>query len=190
MTRLFGFFLLVGVGITTACAQRPASLPDFATLQYAGSIGVVSAGAGYHLSEKTSVSVHYGYVPSNRGGELHIIAAKLLFNTWSFRISERLRFDPLRLGAMVSYHLGGEFRSRWPSHRYPDGYYWWKTSMRAHIISETSLTLRLPNSRFHSVTGYAELNTNELYLISYLKNSHSLSLKDIIKVGYGVRLNF
>lgn len=189
MARLTCLLLLVGMTITVS-AQRAAYAPDFASVQYAGSIGFISGGIGYDLSRRTAVSIHYGYVPKNRGGELHIVAAKLLVNTWSFRISERLQLDPLRVGAMVSYHLGSEFRSRWPSHRYPEGYYWWKTSLRAHLIAESSITLRLPASRFHSVTGYVDFNTNELYLISYLKNPHSLSLHDIIKVGYGVRLHF
>lgn len=170
-------------------SQRSGALPDFATLQYAGSIGYVSGGLGYNLSKRASVSLHYGYVPENRGGKLNIVAAKLLFNTYSLRISDNLLFEPLRAGAMMSYHFGREFGSRWP-HRYPDGYYWWKTSVRAHLVTQTSLTIRLKNKGIHSLTGYIDLNTNELYLISYIQNRHSLSFRDIIKVGYGVRANF
>lgn len=62
--------------------------------------------------------------------------------------------------------------------------------MRAHLVTETSLTVQLRGHAFHSLTGYIELNTNELYLISYFQNYRSLNLADIIKVGYGVRANF
>ena len=90
MARLTCLLLLVGMTITVS-AQRAAYAPDFASVQYAGSIGFISGGIGYDLSRRTAVSIHYGYVPKNRGGELHIVAAKLLVNTWSFRISERLQ---------------------------------------------------------------------------------------------------
>lgn len=173
-----------------AWAQRSKALPDHATFQHAGSIGFVSAGFGYQLSRKTALTIHYGFVPKSRGGELNIVAGKILYNTYSFRISRNLTFDPFRAGLMLSYHFGREFRTRWPSYRYPEGYYWWKTSLRAHLVTQTSLTFQLEGKRVHSVTGYIEFNTNELYFISYLKNRHALSLADIIKAGYGVRINF
>jgi hypothetical protein len=191
MIRWILILLFVVVGdVQTAWSQRAKALPDFVTLQHAGSIGFASVGLGYQISKRSSASIHYGYVPENRGGELNIVAAKFLLNTWSLRISDRVQLDPLRFGVMMSYHFGKEFRSQWPAHRYPDGYYWWKTSMRAHLVSETSLTIQLRRRDFHSLTGYIELNTNELYLISYVQNYRSLSLADIIKVGYGIRANF
>ena|SRR5687768_17228978 len=191
MIRWMMFLLFVVIAdVQTAWSQRPKALPDFVTLQHAGSIGFASVGIGYQISKRSLLSVHYGYVPEIRGGELNIVAAKFLLNTWSLEISDRVQLNPLRFGLMTSYHFGREFRSRWPTHRYPDGYYWWKTSLRAHLLTETSLTVQLRRHAFHSLTGYIELNTNELYLISYFQNHRSLSLADIIKVGYGVRANF
>jgi hypothetical protein len=173
-----------------ASAQKRKFVPDFAVTQYAGSIGYASLGIGYRTSKRTSFSLHYGYVPQHKGGELNIAAAKFLVNTYTFRISEALQFEPFRFGAMVSYHFGREFRSSWPTQRYPDGYYWWKTSLRAHVVSQTSLTLHLNNARLHSLTAYIDFNTNELYLISYFQNHRALRLADIIKAGYGLRANF
>ena len=190
MRPIFLGILIIHLYSQVASAQRSRALPHFATVQHAGSIGYVSGGLGYNLSEKVSVSVHYGYVPKSRGGELNIIAGKLLYNTRTFRLSRCLKFDPFRPGVMLAYHIGSEFRTRWPSHRYPEGYYWWKTSLRAHLLGQTSLTLDLESRRIRAVTAYIEFNTNELYVISYFKNHHSLGLTDIIKVGYGIRATF
>lgn len=62
--------------------------------------------------------------------------------------------------------------------------------MRFHLNTQTSFTYRLKSDRVQSVTGFVDLNVNELYLVSYVKNARSLSITDIVKVGYGVRLNF
>jgi len=184
------FLLFIMMNAWMTRAQRSRLLPDFVTLQYAGSIGFVSGGAGYQLTDRSLLSFHYGYVPEDKGGELNIVAAKLVFKTWTIRMSEGISFDPLQAGLMMSYHFGSEFRSRWPSHRYPDGYYWWKSSLHAHLVTQTSLTVQIRNGHVRSLTGFVDFNTNELYLISYMKNFHSLSFTDIIKVGYGIRANF
>lgn len=191
MSRWFSILIFAAFfNAQNSFGQRSGALPDFATLQHAGSIGFASGGLGYQISPRASISFHYGYVPKNRGGELNIAAVKFLYHTYSFQISRNLRFEPFQPGLMLSYHFGREFRSTWPSNRYPEGYYWWKTSLRAHLLWQTSLMLELRDKRIHSVTGYIEFNTNELYLISYFKNHRSLNLTDIIKVGYGLRVNF
>lgn len=189
MVRLVLFILVGCMNATVVCGQRK-SLPDFATLQYAGSIGFISAGIGYQLSGRSAISVHYGYVPESKGGSLNIVSGKFLVSTWTVPVAPGVVLRPVDAGLMVSYHLGEEFRSRWPSHRYPDGYYWWRTSLRAHLVTQTSLTFRLKEASIHSLTAYLELNTNELYLISLVKNSGALSVRDIIKVGYGIRADF
>lgn len=172
-------------------AQENKYVPDFVTMQYAGSIGFLSLGAGYEVfGDKAMVSLQYGYVPETKGGQLNIISGRLLFKTGTVRVSPRTSFAPLSAGMIISYHFGSEFRSRWPGHRYPDGYYWWRTSMRFHLNTQTSFTYRLKSDRVQSVTGFVDLNVNELYLVSYVKNARSLSITDIVKVGYGVRLNF
>lgn len=187
--RRFVLFIAL-LTTSTVSAQQAGLTPDFATSQYAGSIGFISGGVGYDVLKRHQLSLHYGHVPEKLGGPLHIVAANLMFNISSLRISDQVMISPFNAGVMVSYHFGSQFKSRWPSHRYPDGYYWWKTSLRAHLATETSITFNFREQRIRSVTGFVSFNTNELYLISFLKNTRSLSLADIIKVGYGVRVRF
>lgn len=180
-------FLIVDV----ASAQKDGFVPDFLTMQYAGSIGFLSVGAGYDVfNNHAMLSLQYGYVPVRKGGGLNVLSAKLLFRTGTVGLSQKTTIEPLSAGMMVSYHLGSEFQSRWPGHRYPDGYYWWRTSLKVHLNTQTSITYKLGSDRFESITGFLDLNINELYLVSYFQNAGALSLADIVKVGYGVRLNF
>jgi hypothetical protein len=184
---------LVSILVTVSVqAQRSNAIPDFGVVQYAGSIGYVSIGAGYDIFEnKGRVSLHYGHTPSGKGGPLNIVAAKFFYEPLTVNLSNRLSFQPADIGIMISYHTGRNFSTRWPSHRYPEGYYWWKTSLRFHLALESSFTILFDDqSFFKKITGYAEFNTNELYIVSYVTNPHALSLSDIVKIGIGTRLSF
>jgi hypothetical protein len=174
-----------------AFTQEKKLKPDFAVVQYGGSIGLVNVGVGYDIfKDNARVSLHYGYVPKSKGGKLNIFAAKFLFHTSTFKLSEKVQFEPLAAGLMVSYHFGSQFKSRWPDYRYPDGYYWWRTSLRAHVNIQSSMNFIIDRKKLKSITCYIDLNTNDLYLVSYVQNHSSLKLSEIIKAGYGIRVNF
>jgi hypothetical protein len=173
-------------------SQQRGLRPDFVTLQYAGSIGYVSAGTGYDIFKgKSRISGHYGVVPTSKGGPLNILTAKIFFKPKVFRVKNHITINPLDIGLMVSYHFGRNFESRWPDELTPKGYYWWPTALRAHLATETSVTYRFQEKQWlHALTGYIEFNTNELYLVSYIQNTGALQLSDIIKVGGGLRITF
>lgn len=184
--------LMVFLWTASLGQQKHWTSPDHLTLQYAGSIGYVSGGAGYNVFRgKARASFHYGHVPNGVGGPLNIVAGKLLFIPRQFSVSPRVLVNPFDAGLMISYHMGSNFSSTWPSHRYPENYYWWKTSIRFHLNAESSVTVRLrDHTIFKSLTGYIEINSNELYLVSLFQNLHSLKPSDVIKLGTGARLHF
>jgi hypothetical protein len=176
---------------STAFAQRQGWKPDFATTQYAGSIGFVSGGFGYRVfKDKAKLSFHYGFVPASKGGPLNIVASKLLFNTWKIKISNSVDVHPLSAGIMISYHFGEALNSSWSEYRYPKGYYWWRPSIRAHINTQSYVVVKLKNKRVKSIAYFIDFNANDLYLVSYFQNRKALGLRDIVKVGYGLRVNF
>jgi hypothetical protein len=174
------------------CQERHWSHPDHLVLQYGGSIGYFSGGAGYDVfKNRARASVHYGYVPEGLGGNLNIFSGKLIFIPRSWQLSEKVKINPFDVGLMVSYHAGSDFRSTWPEHRYPPNYYWWQTSFRFHLNVESSITTKIrDHTVFKSVTGYIEFNSNELYMVTYFQNRHALSPADIIKLGAGARFHF
>lgn len=168
------------------------TIPDFVVVQYAGSIGYFSGGLGYNIiKSKARLSAHYGFVPANRGGELQVVSAKLIFVPTRITIWNRVRMNPFDLGVMASYHYGDKMETRWPEGVHPKGYYWWHPALRGHLVMESSVTYEFKKGqRFHSVTGYVEFNTNELYFVSFLQNLQTVEIADIVKLGTGVRLQF
>jgi len=175
-----------------ALGQAQRAAPDFFVTQYAGSIGFVSGGLGYNIfKSKGMVSIHFGTVPKNLGGPLSIFTAKLFYNFWEVELSKRMTFRPVDVGLMVSYHTGDDFKSNVPDLFTSKNYYWWYTSMRWHLATETSLSVHLsPNRFFKKFTTYIELNSNDLYILSYITNASSLNLTRLIRAGLGARFNF
>lgn len=166
--------------------------PDFIQLQYAGSIGYFSAGAGYNIfRDRARASLSYGHVPESKGGTLNIFAGKLMFIPKQYSLSQNTTISPYDLGLMVSYHAGSDFRSRWPGHRYPENYYWWQTSFRFHLNFQPSATFKVrDHTVFKAVTTYLDINTNELYMVSFFQNLNTIRFYQIFKLGAGVRMHF
>ena len=184
--------IIFAVSLPALAQNRNGALPDFAVVQYAGSIGYFSLGTGYDIfKSRWRVSAHYGTVPSARGGPLHIITGKLFYEPLSVSVSEQVVFNPVDLGLMVSYHTGDNFKLSVPDYFSTDNYYWWHTSMRVHLAMETSLSVNFTRQRtFRALTGYIEFNTNDLYVISYIQNTSSLQFFELIKIGTGLRISF
>jgi hypothetical protein len=168
------------------------AIPDFATVQYAGSIGYFSTGLGYDvLKSKARFSTHFGVVPQKRGGALNVVSAKLFFKTATITVWNRVRMNPVDIGVMGSFHYGDNFETRWPEGVHPKGYYWWHPALRAHLGMESSLSYQFKKDHpLRSVTGYVEFNTNELYFISFIQNIRTVSFWDVVKIGTGARVNF
>jgi hypothetical protein len=172
--------------------ERHWTSPDELILQYAGSIGQFSGGVGYDIFKgRGQTSFHYGHVPKRVGGTLNVFAAKLVYIPRVWKVSERTTIRPLDLGFMISYHLGEDFTTDWPSTRYPKNYYWWQTSFRLHLLAQPSITIKIrEHTVFRYITGYLEINTNDLYLVSYFQNTKGLSPEDIFVLGIGTRFHF
>lgn len=186
--------LIAMIFVSSSClAQEKRGIrPDFLQLQYAGSIGYFSLGAGYNvMAKKGLASFHFGHVPNYAGGPLNIFSGRFLFVPRTYRLSDRVTLSPYNAGLTMSYHLGSSFNSSWPQHRYPESYYWWQTSFRLHVNFQPALTIQLSDHTvFKSVSAYFDLNSNELYAVSFGKNTHTLSFWDILMLGAGVRLNY
>jgi hypothetical protein len=186
---LFGILL---ISASTFGQRKNWAVPDFGVMQYAGSIGTFSVGAGYDVfNSKARFSMHYGTVPKALGGPINIFALKLFCKPASFTVWNRVKMNPFDVGITTSFNYGDNFEERWPEGVHPRGYYWWNPSLRLHIGMESSVTYRFPKDhRLRSITGYYEFNTNELYFVSFIKNTSTVSFWDIVKIGTGVRINF
>jgi hypothetical protein len=185
---LISFCLL----ISGANAQKHWIIPDFAVVQAAGSIGSVSAGVGYNVFKSHArLSTHFGTVPAVFGGPYQVVSAKLFFKPVTLTIWNRVRMNPVDFGLMASYHFGRNFEKQWPEDSQIREYFWWHPAFRTHVAMESSVTYEFKKGRALTlVSGYVELNTNELYFLDYLRNRERMRFGDIIKIGTGVRVHF
>jgi hypothetical protein len=188
--------LLLTIGITYNTKGQSkllkAMIPDQAIIQYAGSIGYVSTGIGYNLwKEKSSLSFHYGYVPANKGGELHIATVKLDYKPFKVKIGRQVMFYPVNPVAFLSYTLDRQFGFRFDSSVYADGYYFWSPALREHLGVTSELRLLGDrSSNIRSVSLFAEANTNDLYAINWYHDTTGTPFLSIFRLGFGLKLNF
>lgn len=188
-TRIIILFVCIGPLTAKAQSADPKPSSNFIVAQYAGSIGYASLGIGHDFNSRMRLSLHYGHVPLSKGGPLDILATKFFFSPMIIKSIPKIVIKPIDLGVLFSYHFGRNFYTSLPN-RYPDGYYWWKSSLKFHMAVESSVTYTINRTFFKSITGYVEFNTNELYSVSYVQNPKSLHLSNIIKMGLGTRLKF
>lgn len=164
-------------------------VPDHAKLQFAGNIGFLSIGAGYlHGRNKLETDLMVGFLPKSIGGD-HIatITAKMTYFPIKKVLSNKLNFYPISVGPYISYSFGSQFDTFLPN-EYPEGYYWWATSMRfgAYIGGKFEFNLSATNSKLLSF--YYELGTYDLLVLSYALNREYLNIDDIFSLALGVKL--
>jgi len=176
----------------TQNTSRPWYYPDHAVVQFAGNIGLLSAGPGYSfLRDRADAELLYGLVPGFQGNSsIHILTAKLGYRPWKINLKNDYLLEPLKVGTGISYSIGPQFHTTWPG-RYPDGYYWWTTSFRLTPFLGPTLSRKVGDghSLFKRVQVYSELGTNDLALVSFISNK-KLGLTEIWNIALGTRLVF
>lgn len=176
-----------------AVDQAKWYVPDFAVTQFAGSIGLLSAGTGYAIfHDRAALTLLAGYVPASRAGgsSIETITLKFTAEPWEIVLDPRISIRPFSTGIFFCYTPGNEFSSDLPSW-YPDGYYWWSEAVRVNVFIGGSV--RMQTKRIKAVdriAAYYELGTNELKLVSYVQNRGYMSLGKILHIGIGIRVYF
>lgn len=171
-------------------------IPQTALVQHAGSIGYNTIGIGYNLfgNKLGSLDLTYGHVPKSKGGKLDIFAAKFAYRPINVKLGEFGVLNVINPGAFISYHPGGKFHTTLDRDQYPAGYYWWSSAVRFHLSASTELRVNTPKkwsrTGIEQISVYSEFNTNELYAVSWFINREHLPLRDIFKLGFGVKAYF
>ena len=194
--KIYGLYLCVLVFMPEQVKAQKFLIPQTAMVQRAGSIGYTSFGAGYNLFRKKTGSLDFiwGYVPKSKGGRQDIFAAKFAYRPLNIKIKDLVVISPLNPGVFVSHHPGGKFHTTFDKNQYPDEYYWWSSAVRVHLSLSTEIKINTPESLTRTgidqVGFYTELNTNDLYAVSWFKNRDHLPFRDIIKLGFGLKAYF
>ena len=168
------------------------ALPDHIKLQYAGSIGFLSLGAGYETgNKKFEFDLYYGYVPESVGGvEIHTLTGKTTFLPFKESDNKSVTINPLTLGAYVAYTFGDQYFLFNPE-KYPLSYYDYPTALHAGVFLGGRITKNVKKKQLFSRVGlYYELGTTDKEFISYYHNREALKFTDILNVGIGIRGSF
>lgn len=170
--------------------KRSWLIPDHVKAQFAGNIGFVSVGAGYlHGNDKLETDLYVGFLPKSIGGD-HIVSlsTKMTYSPWKLPLSEEYTIIPFSIGPYLSYSFGSQFDTLLPN-EYPEGYYWWATSLRFGAFFGGRLQMHLGDEqRVKSLDFYYELGTYDLEFLSYIQNTKTLQISDIFSLALGIKL--
>lgn len=192
-TTLLFILFIVSISVLQAQYDQESKkwyVPHHAKVQFAGNIGFLSAGPGYlHGKGKLETDLMLGFLPKSIGGD-HIVSltGKLTYSPWKTRIGEELTLIPFSIGPYLSYSFGSQFDTLLPN-EYPEGYYWWATSLRfgAFIGGRIQTPLK-SDQRIKGLDFYYELGTYDLEFLSYIQNTEYLNITDIFSLALGVKL--
>jgi len=185
-------FLVININ---AKAQK-FLIPEDAIIQYAGSIGYLSVGAGYELfgNKRGNLDINYGFVPESKGGALHILTAKFAYRPFVINIGNFAKIYPFNPGIFIRYTLNNNLGFNFDTVQYPKGYYYFSEAARPHLSFSNEFQLIkgkvLERTGLKALSIYSEFNTNDYYLVNYFQNTTALSVTDIFKLGIGIRAKF
>ena len=168
------------------------ALPDHIKLQYAGSIGFLSLGAGYETgNKKFEFDLYYGYVPESVGGvEIHTLTGKTTFLPFKESTNKTVTINPLTLGAYVAYTFGDQYFLFAPE-KYPLSYYDYPTALHVGGFIGGRITKHAKKKQLFSRIGlYYEIGTTDKEFISYYHNREALKFTDILNIGIGIKGSF
>ncbi len=166
--------------------------PTHLRLQYAGSIGIASAGMGWDYGRRGQweTELLVGVVPAYHSDKAKItLTLRETFVPWSIACGGRLSVEPLACGFYFSTLLSDRFWVRQPE-RYPKGYYFFSTRLRSYVFLGPRVTCRVNDRRsdrlLRAVTFCCECSTCDLYVLSRW-NNRTLRARDMLSLSFGVK---
>lgn len=166
-------------------------IPKQATIHFAGGIGFLSAGVGWHYGKRHQweTDLLVGFVPKYNSGEAKVtLTLKERFEPWNIRLCNRWSIEPLTTGIFFNTIFGEDFWAHQPE-RYPKKYYGFPTKLRTHLFIGQRFSYNIPkrHRRYSKgVSAYYELSTNDFYLLSALSNRR-IRPSDVLTLSFGLR---
>ena len=166
--------------------------PDNIKLQYAGGMGFISIGAGYTTkNQKLEGDLYYGYLPESVGGvSIHSISGKITWipiNTLSIK---KYQVEPLMTGLIVNYNFGKQYFSFDPPY-YPYRYYSFPTAIHSALFLGSRIGYNFPTQSYvKRISVYYEILSFDREILSFVSNTKSLKITDIVTLALGVKINF
>lgn len=175
---------------STVLKKKSWYVPDYAKVQFAGNIGLVSVGVGYRLFNKVLYSeLLYGYVPESvsKSDKIQLITIKNTFPILTKEIGSNLTISPIA-GFTASLDIRTNSFTKLPN-KFLNKYY---ISNPVHFTLFTGASVHTDfiNSKiFKGADFYFEVGTVETYLW-YAIRSKEVSLNDVFSTAIGMNFCF
>ena len=122
-------------------------------MQYAGSIGVVAFGTGWHYGRRDNweTELLLGFVPKYNSDKAKVtLTLRQRYVPWHLPVGRDWHVEPLTAGLFFSSIFGENFWASEPS-RYPKRYYGFSTKIRTHVFLGQRLKYTIPDRyRLHN----------------------------------------
>ena len=191
--RKLAIILIIYSLATYSHAQKRESFfrPTHAKIQYAGNIGLISAGVGFaFFKEKAEADVLIGYLPKSIGGvSITTLTVTAGYYPWKVDFSKGYLFEPLYIGGYSSYAFGSDYYIELPDH-YPQRYYWWPTALRIGGYIGGRLSKDVHWKGIEQIGFYYQLGTYDLKVVSVMEYLDYFSITDAFDLAFGLRVKF
>ena len=171
--------------------QWNSLIPKYQNLQFAGSIGLLSAGMGwdYGRQRQWETECMFGFVPGFSSNKTKVtLTLKQNYVPWEVSLGKNWVLEPLETGLFVNTVLASDFWVKEPE-KYPNNYYKFSTRVRFHAFLGQRIALNMKeNFPFRRITVYYELSTCDLYLISKFTNQY-VKMVDILSLSFGLKFH-
>jgi hypothetical protein len=169
-------------------------IPTHHQLQYAGGMGLLSAGAGWEYGGKKRLEtdMFIGFLPRYSTDKIKwTFTLKEIYTPWIITLKKNFLLEPLSFGLYANVVLNEQFWLAEPD-KYPDWYYAFSTKLRFHVFLGQRVRYRFPpDKRFiwESIALFYELSSNDLYIVSAVTNRH-LKPDDYLRLSFGIKFYF
>jgi hypothetical protein len=154
--------------------------------QYAGNLGLISAGIGKEFSNVFSMDLSYGYLPKFiNGARVHTFSAKTAFLVKKFSLSG---IQPaFHLGASINYAITHDTFLRYPAY-YPEGYY---LPNALHLCPFIRVGVGIPrkDKKFGMISVFSEIGTVEYEIYNAVRDK-GVKFYDIWNICFGLSFHF
>lgn len=164
-------------------------IPRYAKIQFAGGMGLLSAGVGWNYGHNKSweTEVLWGFVPTFSNDETKItMTLRENYIPWSVRLGRGWSLQPLSCGIYMNTVFDGNFWIKEPL-RYPSGYYSFSTKIRTHAYLGQRISFYDKKLTRRTMSLFYELSTCDLYIINACSNRY-VRLSDILSLSFGFRI--
>lgn len=169
-------------------------IPNQARLQYAGNVGMINIGLGWHYGgperHRWETDFMLGLILKNDNPKnYYTFTLRQSYVPFRIPLFWHFSYEPLATGMMLNFISGEEFWVREPS-KYPQRYYGFPTAVRAHVFLGQRLRWEFPKAKrkyVKSISFCYDLSACDLDIASYSTNSY-IPLRDILSLSFSIKV--